>query len=415
MILLVNPNQYKKPPVPPVGLEYLSGELKKNNYRTELLDLCFSDNPKHDLINAISLYKPDIVGFTIRQVDTGLYSTIQFLLDDIKKYVDICKVENKKVILGGAGFSIMPEEILDYSGADFGVYGPGTKAICNFMDMLDKNSMPPRVINGFNYFEKGKIHNSYRTFIKDYRKYIDNGAIAGFNTQTGCYGNCIFCTENNKPVIFLNPECVASEINYLLKSGVDRFHLCDSEFNQNIEHCITVCKSIYNTCGKINWTLYMKSRPYSNELFYWLKKSGAELITLSLDSLNDNPDTFDSLAELFALAESNGIKVAIDLSVGIPGEKEDCLEKIAVFLQKQSCVTIGVNAFYRIYPGTPLCNYIKENYGEIKKHLISYSAGSSLVKPAFYNHISVDKLRKIFNGDKFRMEGFEQTVNYQRI
>jgi hypothetical protein len=43
-VLLINPNRYQSPPVPPLGLEYIAGSLEEKGHGVELLDLCFSGN-----------------------------------------------------------------------------------------------------------------------------------------------------------------------------------------------------------------------------------------------------------------------------------------------------------------------------------------------------------------------------------
>ena len=112
-ILLVNPNRYDAPPVPPLGLEYLYGTLTDTRHKPVLLDLCFAANPSETLKNTISEVQPDIIGVTIRQIDSALYYTNVFFLDEIKTYIDVCKSFNIPIVLGGSGFSVMPREILE--------------------------------------------------------------------------------------------------------------------------------------------------------------------------------------------------------------------------------------------------------------------------------------------------------------
>ncbi len=48
-ILLINPNRFMSPPVPPLGLEYIAGCLEENGHRIEIVDLCFSEDIYKDL------------------------------------------------------------------------------------------------------------------------------------------------------------------------------------------------------------------------------------------------------------------------------------------------------------------------------------------------------------------------------
>ena len=93
--------------------------------------------------------------------------------------------------------------------------------------------------------------------------------------------------------------------------GYPYYHLCDSEFNLNLDHCINVCKALIKYADKISWTLYMKPEPFSSALFKWLKESGATLITLSIDTKTSGPESFPQLAEFFRLADKEKIRQTV--------------------------------------------------------------------------------------------------------
>ena len=48
-------------------------------------------------------------------------------------------------MIGGPAFSIMPEEILDYLGGDYGVVGEAEHIICGIIDALSKNKPVRRI------------------------------------------------------------------------------------------------------------------------------------------------------------------------------------------------------------------------------------------------------------------------------
>ncbi|MFO7656127.1 MAG: cobalamin-dependent protein [Bacteroidales bacterium] len=413
-ILLVNTNRYKYPPVIPIGLEYLAGALSGTGYVFDVLDLCFSDNPIDKLETKISEFRPDIAGFTIRQIDTVLYPNNEFFLPDIKKYVNICKSSGCQIVLGGAGFSIMPDEILNFMEADYGIIGPGEEAFVALLNALQNNEMPERITDGFKYLKQ----NSYafqRARPFDYEQYLKNGGIVGFRTQIGCTGSCIFCTEANKPVVYHKADLVGNELKIFKERGYNHFHLCDSEFNQNINHCIEICKAICSISGPVRWTLYMKPDLFSDELFYWLAKSGADMLTLSLNTDNSDHGKFEKLTDFISLAKKHSLKIAVDLSTGFPYEDITGLRKIIEFLNTQPVETVGVNASYRLYPGTKLCSIVR-NDSNLEKHLIFPKADRSLLSPVFFNCFEISELQKLTKGKKkFRIEGFEKATNYQRI
>jgi radical SAM superfamily enzyme YgiQ (UPF0313 family) len=413
-ILLINPNRYRFPPVIPVGLEYLAGELSKTFHHYEFLDLCFEDKPEAKLHEKINNNDFDIVGITIRQIDTVLYHNNEYFLDEIVLFVKICKSYDIPVLLGGAGFSIMPGEILTFTGADYGIYGPGEKAVVYLLDALSKNHAIDRLLNGYQYFEKPEYHFT-REKLADYDIYTENDGIVGFRTQIGCKGNCIFCTESMKPVIFHTPESVADEISHLKTLGHAKYHLCDSEFNLYLDHCIRVCQTIVKKSGPVNWALYMKPEPFSKNLFFWLKKSGASLLTLSFDTFSIDKTKLQLLSKFFSYANESGLKVAIDLSTGFPYENLDQLHRTLEFLDEQPVSTVGINSYYRVYPSTQLF-YLIQKDTKLQELLISAGQQNNFVRPVFFNFFTYEQIAPLIeNKEKFRLEGFEKVTNYQRL
>ena len=159
----------------------------------------------------------------------------------------------------------------------------------------------------------------------------------------------------------------------------------------------------------------MKPWPFSDELFYWIAKSGGTLVTLSINTVDCSLAYLEQLKDFFALAQKHGIKVAVDLSTGFPGEDIRNLDGMVGFLETQEAETIGVNAFYRIYPGTGLYRVVNNN-AMWEKNLIGWQKGGDYVKPVFFNCFAEAQIMEVIgNKPKFRLEGFEKASNYQRV
>jgi radical SAM superfamily enzyme YgiQ (UPF0313 family) len=411
-ILLINPNQYRFPPVIPLALEYLAGALEQSGHEYRILDLCFSAEPERDLRKAILDHKPDLAGITVRQIDTVLYQNNEFFLDRIKDFVQVIHAQGLKVVLGGAGFSIMPQAALDYTGADWGIFGPGENALVVLMDQLGNGRAEPGVRNGY---QRTRHFGCLRKKVIDYTPYLNNQGIVGFRTSSGCTEGCFFCTEGGKKLIFHTPEATARELAELRALGHVDFHLCDSEFNQNIKHCLAVCRAVRRYAPGIRWSLYMKPEPFSAELFGLLRESGAQSITLSLDARFMRNRRLPGLKHFFALAAREGIKVAVDLSLGGPGESPVAAGKCIDFLDSVEAATVGINTYYRVYPGTPLYQAVMKNRN-LQKKLIRPGRGSGFLQPVFFNRLSETVIAGLIAGKaKFRIEGSEMLTNYQRV
>ena len=159
----------------------------------------------------------------------------------------------------------------------------------------------------------------------------------------------------------------------------------------------------------------MKPEPFSADMFRWLKKSGATLITLSIDTKTSGAKSFKRLSEFFRLSVKEKIKIAIDLSIGYPYEEIQQTKKMIDYLSEQPVETVGINSYYRVYPGTPLFNIIIKDRS-LEKYLINWNPNTNYLFPVFYNLFSVKQVRDLIgNNPKFRIEGFDKNTNYQRV
>ena len=412
-ILLVNPNNYRKPPTPPLALEYLDSALKGTRHDCCILDLCFDDQPAITLREEIVRFDPDLVGFSIRNIDTVLFENNIFFLPGIKVLVDVVKNMGLPVILGGVSYSFIPEGILSYLGADWAVRGPGEKALIHLLDEIEKS--PPKrgtIINGW---VKG-IDPDMRVVrgeTLNYARYIKEGGLSGFQTQKGCLGTCSYCSESSGQVLFRSPARVIEEIAEMVNKGFTEFHLCDTEFNQELEYCHTFLESLIEKGPDISWTLYMKTWPYDEELFRLLAKSGAYLITLSIPTVGD---PIENTAMIRQFSKKYGIRLAIDLLCGFPDQTIESIRKTIEQLRKIHPDIVGVNAWIRLCPGTKIARKVWNNPSYKIFLTGAVDNNPEMIYPVFYNHLSIEMLQEIIGDDPlFKIEGFERTTNYERL
>jgi hypothetical protein len=412
-VLLVNPNRYKSPPVPPIGLEYISACLEGEGHKAEILDLCFSEDLYKDIDDAVISFDPDITGITVRNVDSVLYHTNEFFLDEIKDIVNHVKSKHRlKVIIGGTGISTNPERILEYLNADFAIVGPAENRINYLLNGIHDSKNIKRI-----------YHGQYRTGIPcfrkstkiDYKKYYDAGGIAGFETHKGCSSSCVYCLEANSKVSYKSIEDVISEIKSFVDIGYNHFHLCDSEFNENLTYSVKFCTALKNAGMDIKWTVYMKPGNNNKKLFRLMKDAGVYLITLSVDSWQKQPVYWSGIEKFISGAKSCGLKIAVDFLTGFPYEDEDkVLWYLDLFRQIQPD-SVGVNTYIRLYKSLQITDIILSDM-KLKDNLLGTTDDRTFVKPVFYNHISAEKLKQLLNGDDlFRIEGLEKGVNYTRV
>ena len=204
--LLINPNRYRTPPVPPIALEYLQSTLKGTRHQSRILDLCFAEDPAAALTEKAESFQPQVAGLTVRNIDTAVYGNNIFFLDEIKSLVDLLKKLGIPVILGGAGFSFNPRGVLEYLGAGWGVDGPGETALAGLLDSFEKAAPAEgTILDGWNLGVDPELSIEDRGAQIDYQTYLAQGGLVGFETQKGCFESCSYCLEGNGRVLSVIP------------------------------------------------------------------------------------------------------------------------------------------------------------------------------------------------------------------
>jgi len=376
-VLLVNPNEMQ-PPVAPIGLDYIASALELAGFKVDLIDLCFASSFKEELEAYFQRQDPIAIGVTVRNTDDCYYLSQAFILPRIKEIVDYIKGKTgKPIILGGVGFSVMPEPILAYLELDFGIWGDGEwtlPALVNRMATGEDYCDIPGLI----YRTSGGYHCNpsalpelldlplARREAVDNPRYLREGGMGGVETKRGCEQNCIYCADplaKGRRYRLRPPSIVADEIEVLLAQGVDYLHLCDSEFNLPYGHAITVCEEIIRRGlgERLAWYAYLSPAPFTEELALLMVKAGCRGINFGVDHAVDRmlknlgrPFTVADLRETAAICHRLEIPFMYDLLLGGPGEDKESLTFAISFMKEIKPSRVGISAGVRIYPGTRL-------------------------------------------------------------
>ncbi len=411
-VLLINPNRYMTPPVIPLGLEYIAHSLKSQSFEVAVLDLCFSADPLSDLEQRIRGFAPEAVCVSIRNVDSVLYPGTDYFLPEIKKYIDrIRELTDAPVVVRGSGIGADPEGILNFVGANCAINGPGEATLPVLLSDQSLLRQKGRVIRGAPPQsvcpERGKI--------VCYDDYIHRGGLPGFETHKGCSSNCVYCMEAGTPVRFKNPSHVVCELRQLVDQGFQHLHLCDSEFNEDLDYCMTLLQAIHREKLGLRWTLYMKPWNYDGRFFELLKESGVYLVTLSAETFEKYHEYWQEIEHMVILKKKNGIRISIDFLTGSPYENEDTLKQSLDFFRRVVPDEVVINVWLRLYKRLRISSIIYKDPSLRKFLIIPEGDDGSKLSPTFYNHILIEKLRELIHNDPlFRIAGAEKVVNYQK-
>jgi radical SAM superfamily enzyme YgiQ (UPF0313 family) len=408
MLTLINTN-LMKPPIAPIGLDYIAGAAQSAGISVDILDLCRYDNPDKAIENYFSKTDPLLVGLSFRNVDDCFWPSAQWFVPQLQNIVKTIKnLTNSPVVIGGVGFSIFPRQIVEYTGADFGIHGDGEQAIVDLYRQLDTTKKFDK-ISGLVWRDNGRIVankpawqkkltlETSRTAI-DNKWYFSNGGQGGIETKRGCPRNCIYCADplaKGAASRTREPAEVADEIENLLSQGIDCLHICDPEFNIPYSHAKAVCEEIIrrNLGEKVRWYAYLSITPFDAALAAIMKKAGCAGIDFTTDSANETmlktyrqPYTRNDIDKAVQLCRQNGITVMLDLLIGGPGETPQTATDSINFFKSISLDCIGAPVGVRIYPHTTMAEIVRsegplEANPNIKR---KYEGPVDFFKPTFY-------------------------------
>lgn len=399
-ILFVSTNRSREimPPMP-LGIASLVPYLELKRHTFQILDLMFADKPLPALRQALADFEPEVVAFSIRNLENQLWLQPEYFLPEIKGLVaQVRRDSPAKVIVGGAALGVMPKEIFCYLEADAGIAGEAEEQIGPLLDGLAAGHLPAhlpglllRTSAGFTLKGPARVPDLNRLItparaclrLEDYRR---AGSAPNLVSKRGCHFNCIFCdtpiSEGNQ-IRAKSPTRVADEVQSLQELGFEECFITDPVFNYPPGYAEAVAAEFVRRGFITKWSATLHPRYLSAEQLDRLKQAGLSLALLGSDHASaDMLDTYDKQitpAELLRADELlRGLELPYFLSllVGGPGETRDTLARAfdLVSALRPRLVTLRIGV--RIYPGTPLHRRAVAE-GRLKPD-------ADLLKPVFY-------------------------------
>ena len=405
--------------VPPIGEAYLASYLISQGHEVKLLDLTLSNDYKQDVSKAINDFNPQVIGISIRNVDSTTYPGNLFFYLPVKKIIQYIKqlvAPELPIILGGAGFSIFSEEILRDLNHDLGVVGDGEYVFAEILKKIGNNEDPRKIEKGVCFLDsKGEYHQNPPWRVENLddlpfpiREMMDNDAYlieplnksgpiwGNIQTKRGCPMNCIYCSYRyieGSNVRYRSPKSIAEELEIIVNNyGLKNIFIVDSVFNLNYDHVKETCQEIIKHKIDVKWGAnYVPSEKFL-DLMPLMKESGAVHFATGIESLSEemlkNMNKNRSPDEAILTSKKCvdlKIEQLIHIIVGGPGET---LETVRASLDRLETIEsykgnlwqgdgdVIVFIGMRIYPHTPLQRIA------VKEGIISLE--DNLLKPKFY-------------------------------
>lgn len=343
-------------PVIPLGLLTVL-EACPSTHERLFLDLCFELDPERALRDFIRAQKPELVALSLRNLQSADYGDAHSNVQAYEGLVAaVREVSDAPIVLGGGGYSLMPEALLEQLSADFGVAGEGeivlpalVEALSTGADLaevaglyrlVEGRAQRPRSVPAF--VDLGTLEFPSRTRV-DRRHYAASG-IESVQTKRGCPLHCSYCTyptiEGHRSR--LRPAVrVADELEHirLVAPEVNHFFVVDSVFNLPRHHALAVADAICERGIDLPWTCYANPIGFDRELAEHMVQAGCVGIEVGSDSGSDEVlaklgKSFDAAAirRAHQVAEDAGLLDCHTFLLGTPGETLDEVQRSLDFI-----------------------------------------------------------------------------------
>ncbi len=411
-VLVVNTNRCTQPlAVMPFGACLAAQAAQRAGHETKLLDLMFAADPAAAVAAELAAFKPDVVGLSIRNIDNNDIHTPQPLADGAAALARLVREHSRAtLVIGGAAVNVMPEALLEHTGADAAAAGDGEATFPGILDALQAGR-PLRGIAGVLWRENGVIGRCGDAPASapladctvpdlprwlDTRAYLSRMSAVPVQSKRGCPFDCVYCTYNvgeGRQYRLHEPAAVARAIAALARKGFRDFEFVDNVFNSPYEHAMEICRCLAGQRPRVRLqSLEMNPRFLDDALMTAMERAGFVGMGITVESAAD--PVLAGLGKGFTAADVHRTAEVVArhkvpclwiFMLGGPSETQETVGQTLRFAK--TCIRPGDTAFFqtgiRIYPGTEL-ERIARRQGVL-------AAGArEMLSPVFYCSPQVD-------------------------
>lgn len=291
-ISFVSANRQRLPDaVIPLGLLQVMANLPERHDK-RLVDLLWEAEPLEVLAEHLAEFQPELVCVGLRNLQSNDYSGIGANLAWYRQVMEAIRATSSApVILGGAGFSVMPERLMEELRPDHGIAGEGEHRLAALVEALEgEGSATPGLQPAAPPFTDFATLRAPGREAVDPRYYATVG-IDSVQTKRGCPLGCTYCTYpkiEGRRYRMRDPGAVVDELEAALaQRSPSHFFLVDSIFNLPRSHAAAVCEELVRRDWQVPWTCYAHPAGFDPDLAALMRRAGCTSVEIGSDSGSD--------------------------------------------------------------------------------------------------------------------------------
>lgn len=403
-----------EPLVYPLGLACLASALRE--HEVVLFDTNRSSRPFEELREAVAGLRPDVVGISLRNIDSTNKRNVVFYYPYLREALDAIRSRtDAKIVVGGSGFSMFAGRIMeDEPRIDYGVSREGELAF----PLLLENLATPEKVPSVYYRKNGAVAATAPGPQVDLdavpppdRKaaplgpYMEVPEAVGVETKRGCALGCVYCVYgflNGRNLRLREPSRIVDEVERLVNEhGLRRFTFVDSVFNIPRTHAEAICREMIRRKIPATWSAWFNEKGVTREFVELAREAGCRSVVLSPDGFSDpalrklgkNISLKDIRESYGVLKDLDGFEVSYNFFKNPPGQSLGAFLSLLRFAA-QAKRDLGGRVHFefssmRIEPNTKLCD-IALAEGVLRE-------GEDLLSPKYYSQGKTRYVETVFN------------------
>jgi len=443
----------------PIGYGYIASNMG-SAYEVELLDYALRGFSEDDLLHAVKLYDPIVIGVSLWEIN---FKNVQNIVSLVKKHFP-----KAIVVIGGPSASTRANGALDMIDADFAIQGEGERSLEMLCDIVASdrlndterlNTVPgivyyntsdkkyiskpiqPLDLRGINYPDYEKIR---------VREYIRKGYTYGYFskdvknlpiiTTRGCPYSCNYCSAryiHGREIRTRLVKDITDEIAFLYdRYSIRGINIIDDNFTFNKDFVIEFCTEIENRKDRlanlhIGTPNGVRVEKLGDTVLKNMKMAGWEYIAIAPESGSESTlrrmnkkISLKQVVDQVSRIQKFGFRVFAFFIIGYPGETTEDVMKTIHFACSLPFDQITFSPFNPL-PGTPVYDALLKSgeidpgYSSANYFNITFSPSGMMVSElkrlhryALYRSILLSPRRLLFFVKAY---SFRRVFNYTRF